>query len=184
MSGEAITLWTIRAALACAFVAALLVMVNPSRERHARLPLLLWTVACGLFLGHVAAAFHYYHNWTHALAVQDTAQRTADLIGWRFGGGVYFNYLFGVLWLCDVLLLWHRKLQRGASTREISSSPKGASPDSEATVHPLRIAWIVFFLFMVVNGAIVFVSGPVRWIAAAALLVLATVWLLVDRRVG
>ena len=170
MPGEALTLWTVRTALAFAFAAAMLLIVNRLRDRSSRWPLILWTLGCWAFLAHVAAAFHFYHQWLHSLAVAHTAEQTAAFIGWRFGGGIYFNYAFAACWIMDLSLLWRQALLDDTNEVSINSAS------------PVRIAWFIFFLFMVVNGAIVFASGPVRWISAIALLILAIGWLVVRTR--
>ncbi len=122
------------------------------RDRPARIS---WTVACAFYLIHVAAAFQFYHGWSHAAAYQHTADQTARVIGMSWGGGLYFNYVFTILWIADVVWWW-----RGlANYRD-------------------RPAWITatiqwFFAFMFFNATVVFASGFVRWFGVAATLVLA-----------
>src|SRR5437868_5879863 len=99
MNGETLTRWTVRVALLLYAATLGLRLAAPSRPRAARL---LWTAGCVLFLAHVAAAFHYFHGWSHARAYRDTAQRTAELFGTYWGGGLYLNYLFTLAWAADV----------------------------------------------------------------------------------
>jgi hypothetical protein len=181
MPGELITLWTVRASLAFAFAAAMLAILNVPASASADSvkrrsgegtttslwPLWLWTLACAFFLAHVAAAFHFYHHWRHADAIQHTAERTEELVGWNFGGGLYFNYAFALIWVVDVVFLWWRR----------ASIPAQKSHSSNAPGSAIRSIWWCFFLFMVVNGAIVFVTGPTRWLTSVALLLLAMAWL-------
>src|SRR6185295_17486741 len=96
--GELATGWTVRAALAFYFL-ALSVRVN-ARGRRAWLDSarLFWTVGFAAFLVHVACAFHFYHDWSHAKAYDDTARQTAAVTGWNWGGGLYINYLFAMVW--------------------------------------------------------------------------------------
>src|SRR5207244_1221257 len=98
-----------------------------------------WGLVC--FLVHVAAAFHYDHHWSHAEAFEHTRQVSG------VGEGIYFSYLFALVWSADATYWW-------------------LLPANFAT----RSNWIDrllhgFMLFMVVNGTVVFASGPIRWIS-------------------
>ena len=50
---------------------------------------------------HVAAAFHYYYEWSHAVGLAETARQTEELTGMASGSGLYLNYLFTLVWLAD-----------------------------------------------------------------------------------
>jgi hypothetical protein len=102
-----LTKWTIRLALVCyvAYLAGGLSRLNCLWSRAARA---LWTLGCLLFTVHVACAFHFYHQWSHAFAWRCTAERTRQLLGVEFGDGIYFSYLFLVLWIVDIVCLWGR----------------------------------------------------------------------------
>jgi len=116
------------------------------------------SLGCAAFLAHVACAFHFYHGWSHAAAYADTARQTAALFRWKWGGGLYLNYLFALIWLGEVAWSWvspHRHVTR----------PKWVG-------HLLR----GLFLFMMVNGAVVFVHGPARWFGMVLCLTLAGCW--------
>lgn len=130
----------------------------PDRWRRAA-----WTAGCGLLLLHFAAAFHFVHDWRHAAAEAETARRTKDLLGWEFGGGVYFNYAFALLWLADVAWWW-------AAPRSRRQRPVAAA----VLLHG-------FMLLIWINGAVVFVDGPIRWVGAAALAA-ATIGAVMDAR--
>ncbi|HUY33909.1 MAG TPA: hypothetical protein VMV69_14275 [Pirellulales bacterium] len=157
--GEWATRWTIRLALLCYFVATMAEMTAAADERRQRLACALWTAGWGLFLAHVACAFHFHHHWSHAEAYLRTARRTAELYGGNWGGGLYFNYAFTAAWTLDVLYWWWR--------------PSGHRRRSPA----LSVAWHGFFLFMVVNATIVFETGPVRWAGVAGLVILSLTWI-------
>ena len=152
--------WTIRVSLAF-YVAALFVQLLAPRtlawDRRARA---LWTAACVLLLAHLAAAFHYFHEWSHAAAFRHTERETQRLLGISFGYGIFFNHLFALVWLADVIWWW-------------------AAPQSHRA-RPRGVAWAVhsYMLFIVLNGAIVFEDGPVRaaGIAGAVALALALIW--------
>ena len=103
------------------------------------------TAGCAAFLAHVATAFHFYHHWSHAAAYADTARQTAEFSGWNWGGGLYINYAFALVWLGEVVWAW-------------------ANPNSDRE-RPNWMTWTVrgFFLFMMLNGAVVFVRGGMKW---------------------
>ena len=64
-----------------------------------------WLNTAGLvvFLGHIASAFQHYHQWSHTVAYAETAEQTKEFVGWNWGGGLYLNYLFTLIWLGDVV---------------------------------------------------------------------------------
>jgi hypothetical protein len=93
---------------------------------------------------HIAVVLHVVHEWSHNAAYAHTAQRTLEVTGWKWGGGLYFNYALVTIWGLDVL--W-----RSVSPRTIP------------------IAWTAsvqaFLIFMMFNATVVF--GPRFWIAIA-----------------
>ena len=118
----------------------------------------LLILGCGLYLAHVTLAFQVHHHWSHAAAYASTAAQTETLTGWRWGGGIYINYLFSALWVSEATWWWfwpdhyrHRGRRLELAVRNV-------------------------FLFMIVNGAIVFVSGPQRWCGVAIVGVLLSAW--------
>jgi hypothetical protein len=118
----------------------------------------LWAAGAACAAVHVTLAFHLRHAWSHASAVAETARQTDELVGFRFGGGVWVNYAFLAVWTADAL--WW-----------------GLSPASFARRPPaLDAAVRLFLLFIVVNGAIVFAHGPVRVLGASSLAALAVAW--------
>lgn len=62
----------------------------------------LWVVAWLFLLAHFWAAFALHHHWSHAHAVAETADKTARVTGWRFGGGVWVNYALALAWTADI----------------------------------------------------------------------------------
>jgi len=145
--GETLTRWTVRIALACYTVA----MACWWRRRD-RLAGLAWTTGCLGYLAHVAAAFHFYHGWSHQAAWQETARRTADLMGWSWGGGLYWNYAFTLVWVADAVWWWRDAARYHQRRRWVT-----------AVVH-------AFLGFMIFQGAVVFASGAVRWLGLIATL--------------
>lgn len=139
-----ITLMTVRVALLCyAFVLTLLLLgCHGTRWRHVLRA--VWTLGCLAFVAHVAAAFHFSHHWSHADAVRSTALQTKALLGWAFGEGLYFSYLFVLLWIADAAYWW-------------------LNPNR----YELRPNWMNYgihgyLFFIAFNGAIVFESGVTR----------------------
>jgi hypothetical protein len=157
--GELLTRWTIRLALSCYVFCLAAAIVRPSTgsSRMNDAVRIVWTLGCGLFIAHVVAAFGYYHHFSHLAAYDDTAQQTLEQLGFAFGGGIYFSYLFLALWVADVAWRW-------------------LSPCS-------RPAWLdwplhAYMFFIAFNGAIVFEGGVSRiaGIIACVLLAAVAVW--------
>jgi hypothetical protein len=146
------TQWTIRLALAL-FVLSLLGKEEPGRHPRGGLGRLAWTAGCLAYLLHVVCAFQFYHHWSHALAYQDTARRTEEVVGWSWGGGLYVNHVFTLVWVADVVWWW-------------------CSPESHARRLGLRLAVRGFMVFMAFNATVVFGQGIIRWLGLAGCLVL------------
>lgn len=155
--GDALVRNTIRLALVCYFAALLLMLrlrgadwtAASSRGRAARG---FWTLACGVYLVHVACAFQVVHHWSHAEAFEHVRKESG------VGEGIFVSYLFTAVWIADVLFWW-------------------LAPASYA----MRSLWIDrllhgFLLFIVFNGTVVYEDGPIRWISAGAFAVLAVLW--------
>jgi hypothetical protein len=152
--GVVLTLWTVRLSLACYAIVVAGALVPRATTARLRASRVIWTAGCLLFWLHVGAAFHFYHDWSHAHAVAHTAAETKRLLGWEFGRGIYFSYLFMILWAIDAAWLWRtpRICQRAGWTRGL--------------VH-------AYLFFIAVNGTIVFEQGPVRWAAIVCCVVIA-----------
>src|SRR5436305_1382730 len=105
MSAELLIRWSARLAVAC-YGARLICDVRPDRQNSTHIARWWWTIGCGIFLIHVAAAFHFRHHWNHAAAFDETARRTVEMTGWNSGAGLCVNEAFLVLWLTDVVLWW------------------------------------------------------------------------------
>lgn len=113
-----------------------------------------WSAGAAVFILHVICAFHFVHHWSHADAYAATAQQTRELAGLDWGGGVYFNYVFTVVWIADALWWWTLPAGHRARPRTVS-----------ATLHG-------FMLFMWFNGTVVFGASVARWLGVAAFLLL------------
>jgi len=150
--GEALLYGSIWASIVAWTASECLRLSHPRRVDAARA---LWAAGAVLAALHVALAFQLRHGWSHASAVAETARRTGQLVGFRFGGGVLVNYAFLAVWTADAL--WW-----GLSPARYAQRPAA-----------LDAAVRLFLLFIVVNGAIVFANGPVRVLGASSLLALA-----------
>jgi hypothetical protein len=118
----------------------------------------IWTAGVLLLAGHTLAAFHVVHGWSHRAAAVETARQTAALTGLSWSGGLFVNYAFLGVWAADAAWWWAAP----ASYRDRPSA--------------IQTAVFVFFMFMFVNGAIVFADGAMRVLGAAAVTVVLWSW--------
>lgn len=146
-STEWITRAAIWIALLCYF-AATITRLSPN-SRNSSLPRWFWTLGCLAYVAHIFCAFQFYHFWSHEAATADTARQTAEVTGWNWGGGIWFNYLFTIAWIADVARMWRFKL---------------TTPSRRIQILPA--CWQAFFFFMVFNATVIFASGPARWLGA------------------
>lgn len=131
-AGQALTIWTARAA-AVLYVATLLLLLR-KRWIPARA---VSTVGFAIYLSHVALAFHFFYRWSHCVAYAETARQSRQLFGADWGGGLYLNYLFTLLWFADCAVSW------------LAPQPHGPR------LARARIAVHAFLLFMVLNATVV-----------------------------
>lgn len=103
-----------------------------------------WTIGLVIFLIHLAFAFHYYHQWSHASAFA----RTQHVTG--FGYGVFVSYAFTLLWLLDVLWYWFWPIA-------FTTRPRW-----------LTIILHLFFAFLWINGTIPYALWPTMLLGIAA----------------
>jgi hypothetical protein len=155
---DALVRWSVRAALALYVFALLSWPTGEPGGRRARLSRWLWTVGCAAMLAHVALAFHFAHGWSHGVAWRETARQTYEVVGWRWGGGLWANYAFAALWTADVAWWWlagrsPRRLQPRAWTVAINS----------------------FMAFISFNATVVFETGWTRACGIGATVLLAAV---------
>ncbi|MGE0887199.1 MAG: hypothetical protein AB7P14_27060 [Blastocatellales bacterium] len=119
----------------------------------------LSTVGCLGLMAHTICAFHFYHDWSQASALRETARQTAEVTGANWGGGLYINYGFLAAWIADVAWWW-----RGLNLYRQR--------------HWLITAiWHGFFIFMLFNATVVFKTGWVRWLGLGICLGLLATWL-------
>jgi hypothetical protein len=115
-----------------------------------------WPVSacgCAIAIVHIGIAMGAVHGWSHSAAVAATARQTSAVFGLNFGGGVYFNYAFVLLWAIEVWI-WRRSPER-------------------YTVRSPVVTWLLraFYLVIIANAAIVFAGA---WRRAAGGLVVAS----------
>jgi hypothetical protein len=156
--GDALVRGSVRLALLYYGIAACFMLtLRPSDwwplSSRARLALAFWCAAYAAYLIHLAMAFHYYHHWSHA----DAVDHTREVSG--VGEGIYVSHLFTLLWGADVA--YWLVLPAGYASRN---------------------AWIgwalhAFMIFIIFNGTVVYETGFIRWAGVALLTVLAIVWI-------
>lgn len=163
-AGEQIVYASAWAAMTCYF--ATLFALVALREADGRMMRArrLWTVGWLLLLAHIAAAFHFAHHWSHAEAAASTDFQAELETGWPIRGGIYFNYVFALLWTLDVAWWWLKPQRYAARPRVVTRIIYG------------------FLFFMVFNAVVVFGHGWIRWLGAAACLVLVVVMASRSRR--
>jgi hypothetical protein len=128
---------------------------RPAAWRGARIA---WTAGVALVIVHSAAAFQLRHGWSHRRALDDTAAQTAAVTGLDWNGGLYVNYAFITLWTADAAAWWRNPAAYAARSRLATT------------------ALTATFLFMFLNGAVVFAHGAMRWLGAAAIASAAYAW--------
>jgi len=154
-----LTVWSIRLALLLLSLAvfARLCGVGAKVSDHGdwKAVRAIWVLGCLFALLHGFAVFGYVMHWSHQAALEDTMQRTRQLMGVPFGGGVYFNYAFWVIWTIDATWWcgWPDRYLRRSRSWDF-----------------LVIGYLWFIAF---NATVVFESGVIRWLGLAATIVIA-----------
>jgi hypothetical protein len=153
-AGEILTKGTIWASIV-AYLVGVIFFARSVRQAGKEVPWevvarVAYTLACASLLAHVALAFAVYHGWSHAAAYLDTARQTDAVVGIKWGGGLYINYVVLVCWTVDVLWWWRTGLE----------SYRRRSPVLVAT-------WHAFLIFIIFNATVVFGHGATRWLRLA-----------------
>ena len=139
---ESASLWAIRVAMV--IMVAVLAAELRGAKPTTRLIAWLWLLGALFALAHSVSALTTFHHGSQAAALESTAAQTEQLLGIRFGAGLYINYLFVVVWLAD------------AAFRLLGRSRYAWLP---SWYRPMVIGFLVF---IAINGAIVFQSGWIR----------------------
>jgi len=149
------TIWSIRLgllllAVVVVFRCHLAARPQPAGGRVWQALRLLWIAGSLLTIVHVVAVFGFVMRWSHQLAIEDTARQTEALIGVSFGGGVYFNYAFLLVWICDAVW-WY------------------GWPNAYLRRNRLWDVLVIGYLwFIAFNAAVVFEVGTMRWLGLLA----------------
>jgi hypothetical protein len=146
--------------------AALALLVVSEIARRSERSFAWWAFAAGAVLTaiHVLIALAIQYNWNHEAAVSATAAQAAEVYGFAWRGNIYVSYVFVALWVFEAVR-W-RLYPAMFTTRR------------PAATWSLRL----FFLLIIVNGAVIFASYPMRLIGAVIVAALVWAWLPKRRR--
>ena len=117
--------------------------------------IIAWSIRLALLLLVIVQAFHFVHRWSHQAAFDATAKETLDKIGFAYGTGVFFNYLFLLVWAIDLIWVWRPETLRNR------------------TQQVLFYAGRAYLLFIAFNGTVVFKTGWMRILGISATALLA-----------
>ena len=128
---------------------SLFALAEVARDRTDALwPRAVSAVGLALMIVHIFIAMDIRHGWQHSSAVTATAQQTHQVYGIAWGGGIYVNYLFILVW--------------GLAVPGFRGSGVRIAP--------------VFFLIVIANAAIVFAVGWRRVLGVLIVFVLLYAW--------
>lgn len=152
--GNLLIEWSVRLSLLLYVLALVLRLTSRENRQRTVWGRMCWTAGALLLVLHILSAFHFTHHWSHADAYRVTARDTAAVVGLNWGGGLYINYLFAVIWLTDAAWWW----------RSLEGYERRA---------PI-IDWAVqgFLGFIIFNATVVFKTGAVRWCGVVITLLL------------
>jgi hypothetical protein len=108
-----------------------------------------WTLGWLTLLIHIGLAFHHSFGWSHDAALAHTRTRSG------LAEGIYVSYAFTLAWGADVAWWW---LAPFTYARR--------SPWWDRILHG-------FLTFIIFNGTVVYETGVIRWVGAAAFALLA-----------
>ena len=153
-----LTIWISLVFYASAVAVSFLVLDDRKRQKTYRI---LWRLGCIFALSHVLFAFHFVHHWDHQAAVKHTLIETERVTGIRFEYGIYFNYLFLLVWTMDCLHSHHGRLEL-------------------ARQKSLRCIWgwfvHLYMLLIILSATIVFEEGLIRYISLVVLSLLTLIY--------
>jgi hypothetical protein len=161
--GDRLTRGTVRLALSWYTAGAGLMLFLDRQDWSAstnrgRLARWCWTWAWAAYIVHLGMAFHYFHGWSHAEAVEHVRRVSG------FGPGIYFSHLFTLVWTADVITWWLWPARYA-----------DRNPWFDRLLHG-------FMLFMIFNGTIVYETGFIRWAGSALFVVLGGLWIAAQLR--
>lgn len=117
-----------------------------------------WANAIGVTLCaiHIVLAMASVHGWSHAAAAEAIASQTEAVYGLRWGGGMYVNYAFVLVWALDAWL--------------------SRSPSHRLDAPSVRWAIRIFYAIVIFNAAVVFARGSMRVVGVALVAALLLAW--------
>jgi hypothetical protein len=110
-----------------------------------------WTLGWLTFLIHVGLAFHHAFGWSHEAALAHTRTRSG------MAEGIYVSYAFTLAWGVDVAWWWLAPITFARR-----------SPWWDRILHG-------FLAFIIFNGTVVYETGVIRWVGAAAFALLTVI---------
>ena len=119
-----------------------------------------WCTAAAI---HVLIALAIQYGWSHEQAVTATARQAAEIYGFEWRGSIYVSYAFVLIWLAEA---WRWRRNPALYVARVSAA-----------------TWVLrlFFLLVIVNGAIVFATHPMRLLGLAIVGVLVWSWFPIAR---
>ena len=161
-SGELLTRATIWIAIVAYTTGSVIFALARGRSRWDSATRLAWTIAVFSLIAHFICAYEFYHHWSHESAYLDTARQTDEVVGLNWGGGLFINYAFLIIWAIDVGWWWLRGLN------SYRTRPWG-----------VVAAWHGFLIFILFNATVVFKDGGVRWVGLIICLTLLLAWIVI-----
>ena len=146
------SLWAIR--LSMILMVAVLAAEMRSAKSTSFAIAILWLSGALLALAHSIGTMMTFHQGSQLAAFESTAKQTEQLLGFRFGAGLYVNYLFVIVWLADAAI-------RLLLPKRYPDFPNW-----------YRYVMTGFLVFIAINGAIVFQAGWTRYVGIGCLLFL------------
>ncbi|WP_372721454.1 hypothetical protein [Novipirellula sp.] len=115
-----------------------------------------WLLGSLMIVLHILASYGLAYSWSHAAAIEATADESERVTGIRAGWGVYVNFLFAAVWMGYSIAMTTRKRRWPAVDH--------------------AVFW--FTAAIIVSATIVFEAGAVRWLSIAAFtgLIISTLW--------
>jgi len=149
-----LTIWISLVFYASAVAVSFLVTDDTKQLKIYRI---LWSLGCIFALIHVFCAFQFVHYWDHQIAVKHTIIETQRVTGFRFEYGIYFNYLFLLVWTIDCIKL------------------RNAPPNKESgATHSMWSRFVhIYMLLIIISATIIFEDGPIRYVSLISLALLA-----------
>ena len=164
-TGEFLTRATIWITIVAYTAGSVLFARAQGRTRWDSATRVAWTIAVVSLIAHFICAYHFYHHWSHDSAFRDTARQTEAVVGLNWGGGLFINYAFLILWTIDVAWWWISGLN-----------------SYRARAWPLIAMWHGFLIFILFNATVVFKHGAVRYVGLVVCSILLLSWARIARQ--